>query len=81
METGSRYYVSFLDDCTKFIWFFPLKLKSDVEAIFLHFQAYVECHFNTTIKMVQYDWGGEFRRLSQYFKPWDRPCTKHLMSL
>jgi histone deacetylase 1/2 len=27
--TGARYYVSFLDDLTNFLWLFPLKLKYD----------------------------------------------------
>jgi len=64
---GSRYYVCFLDAFTKYIWLFPLKQKSDVENIFLHFQTYVERHFNTKIKVIQTDWGGEYHRLNTYF--------------
>ena len=66
--TGARYYVSFLDDCTKFLWLFPIKLKSDVESIFMQFQAYVERQFNTQIKMKQSDWEGEYQHLFQHFK-------------
>lgn len=64
---GSRYYVSFLDAFTKFLWVFPLKLKSDVETIFIQFQKYVERHFDLKIKALQTDWGGEYRRLNTYF--------------
>lgn len=53
--TGARYYVSFLDDCTKFLWVFPMKLKSDVENIFLQFKAYVEQHFDIKIKSIQFN--------------------------
>jgi len=63
----SRYYVCFLDAFTKYIWLFPLKQKSDVENIFLHFQTYVEHHFNTKIKVIQTDWEGEYHRLNTYF--------------
>ena len=34
----------------------------------MQFQAYVERQFNTQIKMVQSDWVGEYRHLSQHFK-------------
>jgi histone deacetylase 1/2 len=47
---GSRYYICFLDAFTKFIWIFPLKLKSDVEPIFIQFQKYIERHFDLKIK-------------------------------
>lgn len=66
--SGARYYVSFLDDYSKFLWLFPIKLKSDVESVFLQFQCYVEKHFERKIKSVQSDWGGEYRRLHNYFK-------------
>jgi hypothetical protein len=35
--SGARYYISFLDDATKFLWLFPLKLKSDAYQTFLSF--------------------------------------------
>jgi hypothetical protein len=33
---GTRYYVSFIDDFSKFTWFFPLKHKSQVLSTFMH---------------------------------------------
>ena len=66
--TGARYYVSFIDNFSKFLWLFPMKLKSDVENIFLQFQAYVEKQFSHKIKAIQSDWGGEYRRLHNYFQ-------------
>ena len=65
--TGARYYVSFMDDYSKFLWLFPIKLKFDVEQIFLTFQKYVENQFDRKIKSIQSDWGGEYRRLHNYF--------------
>jgi histone deacetylase 1/2 len=65
--SGAKYYVSFLDDYSKFLWLFPLKLKSDVENVFLNFQTYVEKQFDRKIKAIQSDWGGEYRRLNTYF--------------
>lgn len=57
---GSRYYVTFMDDCTKFVWIFPLINKSDVLAHFVKFCAFVQTQFNSTIKKIQKDGGGEF---------------------
>ena len=53
--TGARYYISFLDDSIKFLWLFPLKLKSDALPIFQKFQPAVERQFNTKIKVIQTD--------------------------
>ena len=64
---GHRYYVIFVDDHSKYIWFYPLMHKSDVFSIFLQFQALVERYFSRTIKSIQTDWGGEFRSLPQIF--------------
>jgi histone deacetylase 1/2 len=64
--TGARYYISFLDDATKYLWLFPLKLKSDAYPTFLNFQTVVERQFDTKIKALQSDWGGEFRSLNKY---------------
>ena len=54
--TGARYYISFFDDCTKFLWLFPLKQKSEALNIFQKFQVAVEREFNTKIKAIQTDW-------------------------
>jgi hypothetical protein len=57
---GNRYYVSFIDDFSKYTWLFPISCKFDVYATFLQFQSMVERLFNLKIKCVQTNWGGEF---------------------
>lgn len=66
--SGARYYISFLDDATKFLWLFPLKLKSDVYHTFICFQAAVERQFDTKIKALQFDWGGEYRSITKHLQ-------------
>ncbi|KAL5794470.1 hypothetical protein ACOSP7_003064 [Xanthoceras sorbifolium] len=63
---GYRYYVSFIDQFSRFCWIFPLTLKSQVKSIFLQFHKSVECQFNTKLKCLQSDNGGEFRALQSY---------------
>lgn len=62
-----RYFLLCVDDYSSFMWFFPLKQKSDVFHVFKQFTTMIERQFGTKIKSVQTDWGGEFRSLSQFF--------------
>ena len=55
-----KYYVIFVDDCTRYTWLFPLKHKSDFYECFLKFQKLVENQFERKIKIFQSDGGGEF---------------------
>lgn len=66
---GHNYFLLCVDHFTRYMWFFPLKCKSDVFANFKHFLAMVERQFNTKLKSVQTDWGGEFRNLPNFFSP------------
>jgi histone deacetylase 1/2 len=49
---GFRYFVIFVDAHTKFIWFYPIAVKSDVLNVFQQFQVLVECQFSRKIKIV-----------------------------
>ncbi|KAH9648571.1 retrovirus-related pol polyprotein from transposon RE1 [Citrus sinensis] len=55
-----RYYVVFVDDCTRYTWLYPLKNKSDLFDVFIKFQKQVENRFDKRIKIFQSDGGGEF---------------------
>jgi hypothetical protein len=55
---GSKYYVSFLDAFSRYMWLYPLSCKADVTTVFIKFQSYVERFFESKIKFVQSDWGG-----------------------
>jgi hypothetical protein len=63
---GFRYYVSFIDEATRFVWIFPIMNKSEVFGSFVKFCAYIENQFHTRVKVLQSDGGGEF--LSHAFK-------------
>jgi hypothetical protein len=49
-----------LDDCTQYLWTFPLKLKSDTFTTLSNFFAYVSTQFGCTAKAIQCDNGREF---------------------
>ena len=55
-----RYYVTFMDDFSRFTWLYPLKSKSDFFSIFEISIAFLETQFSTKIKGFQSDRGTEF---------------------
>ena len=63
---GFKYYVIFVDHFTKYIWFYPIKQKSDVKDIFMRFKAIVEKHFDKTIKTLYSNNGGEYIALAHF---------------
>jgi hypothetical protein len=69
MSVGRHhYYVSFIDDYSKFTWIYLLKRKSDVFAAFSNFQKLVERKFDRKILTIQSDWGGEYVKLNSFFQ-------------
>jgi histone deacetylase 1/2 len=63
----NKYYVSFIDDYSKFVWVYLLKHKSEVFQRFHEFQNLVERQFNRKILALQSDWGGEYEKLNSFF--------------
>jgi len=55
-----KYYVIFVDHFTKYIWFYPLRKKSEVKPTFIRFKALVENYFKTKIMTIYSDNGGEY---------------------
>ena len=62
-----KYYVSFIDDFSKFTWIYLLHHKSQVLEKFQEFQVMVERLFDRKILAMQTDWGGEYQSLSHFF--------------
>jgi histone deacetylase 1/2 len=65
---GFHYFIIFMDAHTKFIWFYPIAVKSDVFNVFQQFQVLVERQFSRKIKTVQTDWDDEYHKLNSFFK-------------
>jgi hypothetical protein len=63
-----KYYVSFIDDFSKFTWIYLIRKKSDVFQAFQSFKTHVERQFERRILVVQTDWGGEYEKLNPFLK-------------
>ena len=61
------YYVSSINDYSKFTWIYLLKHRSEVFQVFQNFQALVERKFDSKIIAVQSDWG-EYEKLKSFFQ-------------
>jgi hypothetical protein len=62
-----KYYVSFVDNYSKFTWIYLLKHKSEVLQKFHDFQSLIERLFDRKNISVQNDWGGEYEKLNSFF--------------
>ncbi|MCO5564150.1 hypothetical protein L7F22_017806 [Adiantum nelumboides] len=63
---NSLYFVTFIDDFSRFCWVYPLKAKSDVFAIFQHYVSMVENETGCKVQTLRTDRGGEY--MSDAFK-------------
>ena len=57
---GSRYYVSFIDDHTRFCWVYLMKHRSNFFDIYTNFRALVKTQHSAVIKCFRCDLGGEY---------------------
>ena len=57
---GAEYFVTFIDDKTKYVWAYSIKKKSDIFQKFCEWKAEVEKSFGRSVKVLRTDNGGEF---------------------
>jgi hypothetical protein len=56
----SRYYVSFIDDHTRYCWVYLMKHRFEFFAIYTDFRALVKTQHSAVIKCFRCDLGGEY---------------------
>ena len=69
---GSKYYLLFVDDKTRYVHAYPIREKSQVFGKFREYKAAVESHHGRKIKILRSDNGGEYT--SDAFKAY---CVEH----
>ena len=69
-STGHRWFVIFIDDCTRMTWLYQLKNKDEVFTVFQAFHAMIQTQFSTKIQILRSDNGGEFinHQFQTYFR-------------
>ena len=54
---GHKYFVTIVDDYSRYTWIFFLKQKSEVVKVLEHFVIFVQTQFETTIQIIRSDNG------------------------
>ncbi|CAL9012439.1 unnamed protein product [Prunus brigantina] len=69
-SNGFRWFVTFIDDCTRLTWVFLLKNKHDVASILPEFYTMVSTQFHAQVKVFRTDNGGEYvnNSLASFFR-------------
>ena len=67
---GAEYFLTFIDDSTRYVWVYPLKHKSEVFDRFLEWKVMVEKASGHNLKILRTDNGGEFtsNKFEEYLK-------------
>jgi transposase InsO family protein len=65
---GVRYFVTFIDEFTRFVTAIPIKSKWQVLGCFKEFKVTFETQFECTIKSIHSDNGGEYAPVERYAK-------------
>ena len=64
----NSFYVSFIDDFSKFTWIYLLRHKSEVFQKFHEFQNMVDRQFDKKILAIQTYWRAEYQKLNAFFQ-------------
>jgi hypothetical protein len=59
-SSGYRYWVTFIDDWSRYGWIYLLKRKLDIFEVFKVFKAFIELQYGMPIKCLHNDKGGEY---------------------
>ncbi|GJZ98672.1 gag-pol polyprotein [Tanacetum coccineum] len=86
----SRYYVSFIDDFTRYTWVYLMKRMSDFLAVYKEFRALVKTQHSTVIKCFRCDLGVNtlpmnsldyLNQMGQYIRPLARTLLNKMVLL
>jgi transposase InsO family protein len=59
-QSGIRWFIMFVDDCTRMTWLYTMQHKSDVYNIFPILYHMVRTQFSLPVKIIRSDNGGEY---------------------
>ena len=64
---GFKWFVLFVDDCTRMTWLYLLKHKDEVLGVFKSFHAMVQTQFSAKVQVLRSNNGGELKTMLIFF--------------
>ena len=61
MREGKKYFLTLIDDCTRYCYVYLLRSKDEALEMFQHFKNEVENQLDRKIKVIRSDRGGEYK--------------------
>ena len=71
-KDGKRYFMTFIDDCTRFCYVYMLKTKDEALHYFKIYKAEVENQLERKVKRLRTDHGGEY-----FSSEFSKFCVEH----
>ncbi|KAI5336087.1 hypothetical protein L3X38_026221 [Prunus dulcis] len=62
-KASNRYFLTFIDDCTRMCWIYFLRYKSEAFNVFKRFKATVELQSGYMLRKLRSDKGGEYKSI------------------
>lgn len=62
-QQGTRWFIIFVEDCTRMTWLYTMRNKGDVSTIFKSFYHMIQNQYSLPIKVLRSDSGGEYINL------------------
>ena len=59
--SGSRWFVTFINDCTRITWLYLIKTKDEVNLLFENFHKMIGTQYNAKVWVLRSDNGGEYQ--------------------
>lgn len=71
--SGSRWSVTFIDDCTGMTWLYLMSSKGEVNLLFQKFHKMIKSQYSAQIQVLRSDNGGEYQsfKLQQYLETYE----------
>jgi hypothetical protein len=73
--SGSRFFLTIVDDYTRFTWVYLMQYKSQTSSIIQSFSNMVQTQFHTKMKCIRSDNGTEFHMRDFFFSPRNHSST------
>jgi hypothetical protein len=66
-HSGARYFLTIVDDFTRYTWIHLMSFKSETQGILQSFISWVKTQFNRCVKILRSDNGQEFLSMKKFF--------------